>query len=37
MSKCNQLDLQALGFQPVMPKNLPEHYREPLEVKPQVC
>ena len=26
MSTCNQLDLQTLGFQPVMPKNLPDHW-----------
>ena len=25
MSTCNRLDLQTLGSQPVMPKNLPEH------------
>jgi hypothetical protein len=25
MSTCNRLDLQALGSQPIMPKNLPEH------------
>ena len=25
MSTCNRLDLQALGSQPVMPKNLPDH------------
>ena len=25
MSTCNQLDLQTLGSQPVMPKNLPDH------------
>jgi hypothetical protein len=25
MSICNQLDLQRLGSQPVMPKNLPDH------------
>ena len=25
MSTCNWLDLQALGSQPVMPKNLPDH------------
>ena len=23
MSTCNQLDLQTLGYQPVLPKNLP--------------
>ena len=25
MSTCNQLDLQTLGSQPIMPKNLPDH------------
>jgi hypothetical protein len=25
MSTCNWLDLQTLGSQPIMPKNLPEH------------
>ena len=25
MSICNRLDLQTLGSQPVMPKNLPDH------------
>ena len=25
MSTCNQLDLQTLGSQPIMPKNLPGH------------
>ena len=25
MSTCNRLDLQTLGFQPVMPKNLSDH------------
>ena len=25
MSTCNWLDLQTLGSQPVMPKNLPNH------------
>ena len=25
MSTCNQLDLQTLESQPVMPKNLPNH------------
>ena len=25
MSTCNQLDLQTLGSQPIMPKNLPNH------------
>ena len=29
MSICNRLDLQTLGFRPVMPKNLPDHWREP--------
>ena len=26
MSTCNWLDLQTLGSQPVMPKNLPDHW-----------
>jgi hypothetical protein len=25
MSTCNWLDLQTLGSQPIMPKNLPKH------------
>ena len=25
MSTCNRLDLQTVGSQPVMPKNLPDH------------
>jgi len=25
MSTCNLLDLQTLGSQPIMPKNLPDH------------
>ena len=25
MSTCNKLDLQTLGSQPIMPKNLPGH------------
>ena len=25
MSTCNYLDLQGLGSQPIMPKNLPDH------------
>ena len=25
MSTCNRLDLQTLGYQPVMPKYLPDH------------
>ena len=28
MSTCNRLDLQTLGSQPVMPKNLPNHWNE---------
>ena len=28
MSTCNRLDLQTLGSQPVMPKNLPDHWRQ---------
>jgi hypothetical protein len=26
MSTCNRLDLQTLGSQPIMPKNLPDHW-----------
>ena len=26
MSTCDRLDLQTLGSQPVMPKNLPDHW-----------
>ena len=26
MSTCNRLDLETLGSQPVMPKNLPDHW-----------
>ena len=26
LSTCNWLDLQTLGFQPLMPKNLPDHW-----------
>ena len=26
MSSCNRLDLQTLGSQPIMPKNLPDHW-----------
>jgi hypothetical protein len=26
MSTCNQLDLPTLGSQPIMPKNLPDHW-----------
>ena len=29
MSTCNRLDLQALGSQPVMPKNLPDRWPRP--------
>jgi hypothetical protein len=29
MSTCNRLDLQTLGSQPTMPKNLPEHWGRP--------
>ena len=28
MSTCNRLDLQTLGSQPTMPKNLPDHCME---------
>jgi len=34
MSTCNQLDLQTLGSQPVMPKNLPAHCRTLLWILP---
>ena len=27
MSTCNRLDLQTLGSQPIMPKNLPNHFK----------
>ena len=30
MSTCNQLDFQTLGSQPFMPKNLPDHCKEPM-------
>ena len=30
MSACNQLDLGTLGSQPVMPKNLPNHWNRQL-------
>ena len=38
MSTCNWLDLQTIGSQPVMPKNLPDHCgelpaNEPFEVQ----
>ena len=33
MSTCNQLDLETLGSQPVMPKNLPGHCKELREVE----
>jgi hypothetical protein len=26
MSTCNRLDLQTLGSQPILPKNLPDHW-----------
>ena len=29
MSTWNRLDLESIGSQPVMPKNLPDHYRRP--------
>jgi hypothetical protein len=28
MSTCNRLDLQTLGSQPIMPKDLPDHWSE---------
>ena len=33
LSTCNRLDLQTLGFQSAMPKNLPDHCSE----RPNVC
>jgi hypothetical protein len=32
MSTCNRLDLQTLGSQPIMPKNLPEHWSAPFNM-----
>jgi hypothetical protein len=29
MPTCNRLELQTLGSQPIMPKNLPDHCSEP--------
>ena len=26
MSTCKRSDLQMLGYQPIMPKNLPDHF-----------
>ena len=31
MSTCNLLDLQTLGSQPIMPKNLPNHCIPPYD------
>jgi len=28
MSTCNRLDLQTLGSQPIVPKNLPDHWSD---------
>ena len=36
MWTCNRLDLQALGSQPIMPKNLPDHCSFPLESRAQL-
>ena len=33
MSTCDQLDLQTLGFQLIMPKNLPDHCMQLNNVK----
>ena len=33
MSTCDRLDLQTLGSQPIVPKNLPDH-RSPLSQMP---
>ena len=32
MSTYNQLDLQTLGSQPVMPKNLPDHWSKSIVI-----
>ena len=32
MSICNRLDLQTLGSQPAVPKNLPDHWSDRLHV-----
>ena len=32
MSTCSRLDLQTLGSQPIMPKNLPDHCFEVVEL-----
>ena len=32
MSTCNWLDLQTLGFQPIMTKILPDHWSGPLSI-----
>ena len=46
MSTCNRLDLQTLGSQPIMPKNLPDNWHvhfkvfahiNVLEVRDLVC
>ena len=36
MSTCNQLDLQTLESQPIMPKNLPNHWPVLKKKKPPV-
>ena len=33
MSTCNRLDLQTLGSQPFMPKNVPDHCSQSLELQ----
>jgi hypothetical protein len=41
MSTCNWLELQTLGSQPVMPKNLPDHWchinKKPMHASFQAC
>ena len=32
MSTCNRLDFQTLGSQPIVPKNLPDHWGGPSQV-----
>ena len=36
MSTCNRLDLQTLGTQPIMPKNLPDHWSSETKVAQEV-
>ena len=37
MSTCYWLDLESLGSQPIMPKNLPDHYLEANKENSQIC